>query len=158
VIPSTSARQARPGTVRAAGRSSRTAGTSRPSTWIPVTASHTTNDALCAISRSNERPGPDHTGPDEGVGDCTSIRKPRALDGIESTATFEYADTLSDLMVGTGWSAADGSEIGDECANLDRHITLTSTASLPGSHPVRATYDVAGLWSNNQNRCATKGN
>jgi hypothetical protein len=85
------------------------------------------------------------------------MRNPRTLDGIESSATFEYADTLTDIQIGSGWSAVDGSEIGDECTNLDRHITLRSTASLPGSHPVTATYDVAGLWSNNQNRCATKG-
>jgi hypothetical protein len=95
--------------------------------------------------------------PDAGTGACTSISHPRALDGIESTATAEYADTLTDLDAGAGWLSGAAWEIADECSGLDRHITLKANGTIPLTQGVTATYDVAGLWSNNQNRCVTRG-
>ncbi|HEY5012678.1 MAG TPA: hypothetical protein VIK61_08230 [Acidimicrobiia bacterium] len=83
--------------------------------------------------------------PDLGVGGCTTIRTPTALDGDFSTETHEYAETVTDPWPLRGWSAS-GSEIGDECVQLDARLTLAT-----------GTFDVQGLWSNAANGCTTTG-
>jgi hypothetical protein len=82
--------------------------------------------------------------PDLGVGGCTTISNPTALDGIFSTETHEYSETLTDFFPSIGWNGGNG-EIGDECIQLDSRITLTS-----------GTFDVQGEWSNAANKCVTK--
>lgn len=84
--------------------------------------------------------------PDLGVGACTTIVGGRLLNGIESTETHEYAETVTDLWPVDGWYNNSGGEIGDECVNLDRLISLTT-----------GTFDVQGLWSNAANKCVTSG-
>jgi len=83
--------------------------------------------------------------PDLGVGACTTLSPANALDGYFSTETHEYAETVTDFFPSAGWNGR-GGEIGDECENLDRRITLST-----------GTFDVQGLWSNAANACVTTG-
>jgi hypothetical protein len=83
--------------------------------------------------------------PDLGAGGCTTLSG-RLLDGIESTETHEYAETLTDFFPANGWTASSGAEIGDECENLDSRLTLST-----------GTFDVQGLWSNAAKACVTRG-
>ncbi len=83
--------------------------------------------------------------PDLGKGACTTLSKASAVDGYLSTATHEYAESLTDTWPFLGWSGS-GGEIGDECISLDGRITLPT-----------GTFDVQGEWSNSANRCVTKG-
>jgi hypothetical protein len=83
--------------------------------------------------------------PDLGVGACTTLTNATALDGLFSTETHEYAETVTDFWPSIGWNGRNG-EIGDECQNLDRRITLST-----------GTFDVQGLWSNSANACTTTG-
>lgn len=83
--------------------------------------------------------------PDLGAGGCTTIASPTALDGLFSTETHEYAETVTDFWPSIGWNGS-GGEIGDECQNLDSRITLST-----------GTFDVQGLWSNAANACVTSG-
>lgn len=83
--------------------------------------------------------------PDLGAGGCTTIGSPTALDGLFSTETHEYAETVTDFWPSIGWNGG-GGEIGDECQNLDARITLST-----------GTFDVQGLWSNAANSCVTSG-
>lgn len=84
--------------------------------------------------------------PDLGTGACTTLTDGRLLDGIESTETHEYAETVTDFWPTDGWYNTAGGEIGDECVNLDADLTLST-----------GTFDVQGLWSNSANACVTKG-
>lgn len=84
--------------------------------------------------------------PDLGTGACTTLTDGRLLDGIESTETHEYAETVTDFFPSTGWTNTRGSEIGDECVNLDATIALST-----------GTFDVQGLWSNSAAKCVTHG-
>lgn len=84
--------------------------------------------------------------PDLGAGACTTLTDHRLLDGIESTETHEYAETVSDFWPTDGWYNNSGGEIGDECINLDADVTLTT-----------GTFDVQGLWSNSASKCVTHG-
>lgn len=84
--------------------------------------------------------------PDLGVGACTTLSPATALDGYFSTETHEYAETVTDFFPSGGWLGRGGGEIGDECVNLDRRITLST-----------GTFDVQGLWSNAANACVTTG-
>lgn len=83
--------------------------------------------------------------PDLGNGACTTLTNATALDGLFSTETHEYAETVTDFWPSIGWNGRNG-EIGDECQNLDRRITLST-----------GTFDVQGLWSNSANACTTTG-
>jgi len=83
--------------------------------------------------------------PDLGTGACTTLTNATALDGLFSTETHEYAETVTDFWPSIGWNGRNG-EIGDECQNLDRRITLST-----------GTFDVQGLWSNSANACTTTG-
>jgi hypothetical protein len=83
--------------------------------------------------------------PDLGAGACTTLSNATALDGFFSTETHEYAETLTDFWPARGWNGG-GGEIGDECIQLDRRITLST-----------GTFDVQGLWSNSRNACVTTG-
>ncbi|HEX4703558.1 MAG TPA: hypothetical protein VH352_15630 [Pseudonocardiaceae bacterium] len=81
--------------------------------------------------------------PDLGAGACTTIGSPTLLDGLFSTETHEYGETVTDFFPSIGWNGTNG-EIGDECIQLDSRITLTT-----------GTFDVQGLWSNARNACRT---
>jgi hypothetical protein len=83
--------------------------------------------------------------PDLGAGGCTTINSPKPLDGLFSTETHEYAETVTDFFPSRGWNGG-GGEIGDECVQLDSRLALST-----------GTFDVQGLWSNQQNRCTTTG-
>lgn len=83
--------------------------------------------------------------PDLGAGACTTIGSPTLLDGYFSTETHEYAETDTDFWPTDGWIGG-GSEIGDECVQLDARETLKT-----------GTFDVQGLWSNTANACVTSG-
>jgi hypothetical protein len=83
--------------------------------------------------------------PDLGAGACTTLSPATLLDGLFSTETHEYAETLTDFWPSIGWNGGNG-EIGDECQNLDRRMTLST-----------GTFDVQGLWSNSANACTTIG-
>ncbi|HEV2372601.1 MAG TPA: hypothetical protein VGS19_10555 [Streptosporangiaceae bacterium] len=83
--------------------------------------------------------------PDLGAGGCTTLPNPSQLDGYFSTETHEYAETVTDPVPPNGWTASSGSEIGDECVQLDGTETLTT-----------GTFDVQGLWSNADNACVTQ--
>jgi hypothetical protein len=82
--------------------------------------------------------------PDLGVGACTTLTDGRLLDGIESTETHEYAETVTDFFPTDGWYNTSGGEIGDECVNLDARVKLTT-----------GSFDLQGLWSNSANKCVT---
>jgi hypothetical protein len=84
--------------------------------------------------------------PDLGKGACTTLKNPTLLDGYFSTETHEYAESASDIYPSRGWLASSGSEIADECQQLDSTETLTT-----------GTFDVQGLWSNLAKKCVTKG-
>ena len=81
--------------------------------------------------------------PDLGAGGCTTIGSPTLLDGLFSTETHEYAETVTDFFPSIGWNGG-GGEIGDECVQLDSRVKLTT-----------GTFDVQGLWSNARNACRT---
>lgn len=83
--------------------------------------------------------------PDLGAGGCTTLPNASALDGLFSTETHEYAETVTDFWPSIGWNGG-GGEIGDECVNLDARLTLST-----------GTFDVQGLWSNAANACVTTG-
>ena len=83
--------------------------------------------------------------PDLGAGACTTLSNASPLDGYFSTETHEYAETVTDIYPVAGWYGR-GGEIGDECVQLDRRITLST-----------GTFDVQGLWSNAANACVTTG-
>lgn len=76
---------------------------------------------------------------------CTTIASPRSIDGYESTATHEYAETVTDPFPSNGWLKG-GAEIGDLCENEDAYLTINN-----------ATFDVQGLWSNAAGGCVTSG-
>jgi len=82
--------------------------------------------------------------PDLGRGGCTTLTNPTLLDGLFSTETHEYSETLTDFWPSIGWNGGNG-EIGDECIQLDSRITLPT-----------GTFDVQGEWSNSANKCVTK--
>jgi hypothetical protein len=88
--------------------------------------------------------------PDLGDGACTTLSG-RLLNGLESTATHEYAETVSDIFPGSGWLDSAGNEIGDLCNPVDTTLTLTS------AFHVTRTYDMQGIWSNKISGCATHG-
>ena len=81
--------------------------------------------------------------PDTGTGGCTTISNPGPLDGYTSTETHEYAEVLTDFYPANGWNGGNG-EIGDACIDLDSRLALST-----------GTFDVQGLWSNDQDRCTT---
>jgi Ricin-type beta-trefoil lectin domain len=81
--------------------------------------------------------------PDTGNGGCTTLSNPGPLDGYTSTETHEYAEVLTDFFPANGWNGGNG-EIGDACIDLDSRLTLST-----------GTFDVQGLWSNDQNQCTT---
>ncbi|HEY0805805.1 MAG TPA: hypothetical protein VGD84_12100, partial [Pseudonocardiaceae bacterium] len=81
--------------------------------------------------------------PDLGAGACTTLANPTLLDGLFSTETHEYGETVTDFFPSIGWNGQNG-EIGDECVNLDSRIKLST-----------GTFDVQGLWSNSRNACRT---
>jgi hypothetical protein len=81
--------------------------------------------------------------PDLGIGACTTIASPNQVDGLLSTETHEYSETVTDFVPNNGWNGGNG-EIGDECVNLDGRITLST-----------GTFDVQGEWSNSANACVT---
>jgi Ricin-type beta-trefoil lectin domain len=81
--------------------------------------------------------------PDTGVGGCTTLSNPGPLDGYTSTETHEYAEVLTDFFPANGWNGGNG-EIGDACIDLDSRLRLST-----------GTFDVQGLWSNDQNKCTT---
>jgi hypothetical protein len=81
--------------------------------------------------------------PDLGAGACTTLAGPTLLDGLFSTETHEYAETVTDFFPSIGWNGRNG-EIGDECIQLDSRLTLST-----------GTFDVQGLWSNSRNACRT---
>ena len=83
--------------------------------------------------------------PDLGLGVCTTISSPNAVDGLLSTETHEYSETVTDFWPSRGWNGS-GGEIGDECVSLDGRITLPT-----------GTFDVQGEWSNSANKCGTHG-
>ncbi|WP_063774889.1 hypothetical protein [Kitasatospora azatica] len=83
--------------------------------------------------------------PDTGIDGCTTLTDGRALSGIESTETHEYAETVTDFWPSIGWNGG-GGEIGDECENMDAFVTLST-----------GSFDLQGLWSNSANKCVTKG-
>jgi serine protease len=83
--------------------------------------------------------------PDLGVGACTTISSPNKVDGLLSTETHEYSETVTDFFPSRGWHGG-GGEIGDECVALDGRITLST-----------GTFDVQGEWSNSANKCVTQG-
>jgi serine protease len=76
---------------------------------------------------------------------CTTIASPRVIDGYESTATHEYAETVTDPFPSNGWMKG-GAEIGDLCENVDAYLTINN-----------ATFDVQALWSNATSGCVTSG-
>ncbi len=83
--------------------------------------------------------------PDLGAnGGCSSFANPRLLDGYESTATHEYAESTTEPFYSTGWYSGAFNEIGDLCANLDAYLSLGAVK-----------YDVQGLWSNSAKKCVT---
>ncbi len=81
--------------------------------------------------------------PDLGAGACTTLANPTLLDGLFSTETHEYAETVTDFFPSIGWNGTNG-EIGDECVQLDSKLTLST-----------GTFDVQGIWSNSRNACRT---
>jgi hypothetical protein len=81
--------------------------------------------------------------PDLGAGACTTLTNPTLLDGLFSTETHEYGETVTDFFPSIGWNGQNG-EIGDECVQLDSRIKLST-----------GTFDVQGLWSNSRNACRT---
>ncbi|MEY9943183.1 hypothetical protein [Kitasatospora sp. GAS1066B] len=81
--------------------------------------------------------------PDTGVDGCTTLTDGRALSGIESTETHEYAETVTDFWPSIGWNGTNG-EIGDECENMDAFVKLST-----------GSFDLQGLWSNSANACVT---
>jgi len=81
--------------------------------------------------------------PDLGAGACTTLTSPTLLDGLFSTETHEYAETVTDFFPSIGWNGRNG-EIGDACIQLDSRLTLST-----------GTFDVQGLWSNSRNACRT---
>jgi hypothetical protein len=81
--------------------------------------------------------------PDLGAGGCTTLANPTILDGLFSTETHEYAETVTDFFPSIGWNGRNG-EIGDACVQLDSRLTLST-----------GTFDVQGLWSNSRNACRT---
>ncbi|PYC77192.1 hypothetical protein C7C46_19670 [Streptomyces tateyamensis] len=83
--------------------------------------------------------------PDTGVDGCTTLSDGRALSGIESTETHEYAETVTDFWPSIGWNGGSG-EIGDACQNMDSFVKLST-----------GSFDLQGLWSNSANACVTKG-
>ncbi|MCX4751671.1 hypothetical protein OG455_40260 [Kitasatospora sp. NBC_01287] len=83
--------------------------------------------------------------PDTGVDGCTTLTDGRALSGIESTETHEYAETVTDTWPSIGWNGG-GGEIGDECENLDAFVPLST-----------GSFDLQGLWSNSAAKCVTHG-
>jgi hypothetical protein len=85
--------------------------------------------------------------PDIGAdGGCTSLAKPRLLDGYESTETHEYAESVTEPFYSTGWYSGNYNEIGDLCEYRDSYLTLGGVK-----------YDVQGLWSNSAMKCVTSG-
>ncbi|MCC9307501.1 hypothetical protein LN042_10365 [Kitasatospora sp. RB6PN24] len=83
--------------------------------------------------------------PDTGIDGCTTLSDGRALSGIESTETHEYAETVTDFWPSIGWNGGNG-EIGDACENMDSFVKLST-----------GSFDLQGLWSNSANSCVTKG-
>ncbi|MFE0460105.1 hypothetical protein ACFW1A_12745 [Kitasatospora sp. NPDC058965] len=83
--------------------------------------------------------------PDTGIDGCTTLQDGRALSGIESTETHEYAETVTDFWPSIGWNGGNG-EIGDACENMDAFVPLST-----------GSFDLQGLWSNAANACVTKG-
>jgi serine protease len=83
--------------------------------------------------------------PDTGIDGCTTLTDGRALSGIESTETHEYAETVTDFWPSIGWNGG-GGEIGDECQNMDAFVKLST-----------GSFDLQGLWSNAANACVTHG-
>ncbi|WP_329561353.1 hypothetical protein [Kitasatospora sp. NBC_01266] len=81
--------------------------------------------------------------PDTGVDGCTTLTDGRALSGIESTETHEYAETVTDTWPSIGWNGG-GGEIGDECENMDAFVQLST-----------GSFDLQGLWSNSAAKCVT---
>lgn len=69
------------------------------------------------------------------------------MDGLLSTETHEYAETVTDFAPNNGWlNSQTGDEVADECVDLDSRIKLST-----------GTFDVQGVWSNLDNACVTVG-
>ncbi|HUY22623.1 MAG TPA: putative Ig domain-containing protein [Acidimicrobiales bacterium] len=86
--------------------------------------------------------------PDAGVGGCASTGMNGVLDGVNETASHEYAETLTDPDASTGWLDRRGNEIADKCDYV--------SPGLPGAAVyltlATGTFDVQGLWANDSGR------
>lgn len=72
------------------------------------------------------------------------------LTGYSLVGGHEYAETLTDMIPGTGWlnrtgSSSNGEENADECAWISQATVNFATGSFP----------MTGSWSNDTNRCET---
>ncbi|MDA8069031.1 MAG: putative Ig domain-containing protein, partial [Actinomycetota bacterium] len=71
------------------------------------------------------------------------------LDGLTATAVHEYAETLTDPQLLSGWTDASGLEIADKCA----WIPYGQPGGLQDISLSTGSFVVQALWSNTANGC-----
>jgi Putative Ig domain len=67
-----------------------------------------------------------------------------ALDGVSIVEGHEYAETLSDAIPNTGWTASNGWENGDNCSWITPYGNITTSTG---------TFAMQSTWSNATNSC-----
>jgi hypothetical protein len=77
----------------------------------------------------------------------TRSRRPRGyrLDAFSIVEGHEYAESITDPQLGSGYVDSGGAEIGDACESDFQMINLATGAT--------GSFAVQPLWSNNANAC-----